>query len=310
MIKRGGIYSSGLLFLVCISVGSVLAQERTGFYLSHDMGFNVAPKVVLTGTSSDRASVCDEFINPRYAAINGCTSPDRGVGDDWSTVYKRARGILSGVAVGYRFTDRIRVEERYSYRESAYDQNVAVTGADGASFAKLGGEIEVASESISSVISHALFSNVYFDFTNDASRFTPYIGVGFGFGFTHVDYGTLWARTTDPSAITTASGLPNEAEIQQNLAATTTSEREKLRDTLVGYQVLFGGDFALTEQVSLGAQGRWVRFGSFSADGGGWDRLRSHSSDLRLDGSEPVTYQMRTDDTGLLGVSLSIKYFF
>ena len=52
MIKRGGIHSSGLLFLVCISVGSVWAQERTGFYLSHDMGFNVAPKVVLTGTSS------------------------------------------------------------------------------------------------------------------------------------------------------------------------------------------------------------------------------------------------------------------
>ncbi len=310
MIKRGGIHSSGLLFLVFISVGSAWAQGVRGFYLSHDIGLNVAPKVVLTGTSSDRASVCDEFINPLYAAVGGCTSPNRGAGDGWSTVYKRARGILSGAAVGYRFTDRIRVEEQYSYRESAYDQKAAITSEDGASFAKLGGEIEVASESISSVTSHALFSNVYFDFPNDASRFTLYIGVGVGFGFTNVDYGGLWARTTDPSKITTASGLPNEADIQRNLAATTSSDREKLRDTLVGYQVLFGGEFALAERVSLGAQGRWVRFGSFSADGGEADRLRSHVSNLRLDGSEPVTYRIQTNDTGLLGVSVSIKYFF
>ena len=310
MIKRIGIHSVGLLFLICISVGSAWAQGVRGFYLSHDMGFNVAPKVVLRGTTSDRASVCDEFINPLYAAVGGCTSPNRGVGDGWSTAFKRARGILSGAAVGYRFTDRIRVEEQYSYRESAYDQKAAITSEDGASFAKLGGEIEVASESISSVTSHALFSNVYFDFPNDASRFTLYIGVGVGFGFTNVDYGGLWARTTDPSKITTASGLPNEADIQRNLAATTSSDREKLRDTLVGYQVLFGGEFALAERVSLGAQGRWVRFGSFSADGGEADRLRSHVSNLRLDGSEPVTYRIQTNDTGLLGVSVSIKYFF
>ena len=223
MIKRVGIHFSGLLFLVCISVGSAWAQGVTGFYLSHDIGLNLAPKVILTGTSSDRASVCDEFINPLYAAVGGCTSPNRGgAGDGWSTAFKRARGILSGAAVGYRFTDRIRVEERYSYRESAYDQKAAITSEDGASFAKLGGEIEVAVESISSVTSHALFSNVYFDFTKDASRFTPYVGVGVGFGFTNVDYGGLWARTTDPSRITTASGLPNEADIQRNLAATTS----------------------------------------------------------------------------------------
>ena len=103
------------------------------------MGFNVAPKVVLTGTSSDRASVCDEFINPLYAAVGGCTSLNRGAGDGWSTAFKRARGILSGAAVGYRFTDRIRVEERYSYRESAYDQNVAVTGVDGRIVRQAGG---------------------------------------------------------------------------------------------------------------------------------------------------------------------------
>ena len=92
MIKRGGIHSSGLLFLVFISVGSAWAQGVRGFYLSHDIGLNVAPKVVLRGTTSDRASVCDEFINPLYAAVGGCTSPNRGAGDGWSTAFKRALG--------------------------------------------------------------------------------------------------------------------------------------------------------------------------------------------------------------------------
>ncbi len=298
----------GLLFLLFVIVGRSWSQEGTGFYLSHNTGFNLAPKVVLNGSDTDRASRCDEFINPLYAAIDGCMSPNRGLGDEWSTPHKGALGILSGAAVGYRFTDRIRVEEQYSYRASAYNQTVPLTDASGATLAKLGGEIEVTSQRIGSVTSHVLFSNVYFDFTNDASRFTPYIGAGVGVGLMNLDYGGLFARNADPSKITTAEGLPNEAEVRQNLAATTTSEQHKLSDTLVGYQVLFGGEFALTERVSVGTQGRWVTFGSFS-DSDTWDRLRSHASNLRLDGSEPVTYQMRTKDTGFFGFLLSIKYF-
>ena len=297
----------GLLFLLFVIVGRSWSQEGTGFYLSHNMGFNLAPKVILNGSDTDRASVCDEFINPLYAAIDGCTSADRGLGDEWSTAHKGVLGILSGAAVGYRFTDRIRVEEQYSYRASAYNQTAPLTDASGVTLAKLVDEIGVASQRIGSVISHAFFSNVYFDFTN-ASRFTPYIGAGVGVGLTNVDYGGLFARNADPSEITTGSDLPNEAEVRQNLAATTTSEQQKLSDTLVGYQVLFGGEFALTERVSVGTQGRWVTFGSFS-DGDTWNRLRSHASNLRLDGSEPVTYQMQTKDTGFFGVSFSIKYF-
>ena len=112
------------------------------------------------------------------------SSADRGTGDGWSTTHKGALGILSGAAVGYRFTDRIRVEEQYSYRASAYNKTIPLTDASGATLAKLGGEIEVASQRIGSVTSHAFFSNVYFDFTNDAGRFTPYIGAGVGIGLT------------------------------------------------------------------------------------------------------------------------------
>ena len=112
-------------------------------------------------------------------------------------------------------------------------------------------------------------------------------------------------------ALGTAAGLLNEAEIRRNLAATTTSKQAELHDRLTGYQVLGGADYALSEAVSLGVKIRWVRFGRFTADDIEWERLRSHASQLRLDGSEPVTFRIRTDGAlSFVGVSLSMRYTF
>ena len=67
------------LVLVCLSVwtSTVAAQSTSGFYLRQDIGLGMAPSVELLGNSTDRASRCDEFINPRYAEIPGCTDPNR-----------------------------------------------------------------------------------------------------------------------------------------------------------------------------------------------------------------------------------------
>ena len=46
----------------------------------------------LLGNSNDRASRCDEFINPRFAEVAGCTEPNRGSGAGWKTTYDRAAG--------------------------------------------------------------------------------------------------------------------------------------------------------------------------------------------------------------------------
>ena len=104
---------------------------------------------------------------------------------------------------------------------------------------------------------------MYYDLIN-ASRFTPYIGFGVGVGFTDVDYGGVFARAGDPRVITTGAGLANTDAIRQNLAGTTTSEQTKLEDTLFGYQVLFGVDYALTDAVALGIKGRWTNYDRFS----------------------------------------------
>ena len=295
---------------VAVVPGWAAAQSGSGFYLSQEVGLNLAPGVELLGNSNDRASRCDEFINPRFAEVPGCTDPDRGSGAGWKTAYGGAAGLLAGVAAGYRFGERLRVEAEWFHRESEYDQTAPVTSATGDTLGKLGGEIQRADNRLGSISSHSVFANVYVDFPS-RSRLTPYVGVGGGVGLTELDYGDLWARNPDPAAIGTAAGLPNEAEVRRNLAATTSSKQGELDDRLTAWQVLGGVDYALSDSVSLGVKARWVRFGRFLAEGIEWERLRSHPSQLRLDGSEPVTFRIRTGDAlTFVAASLSMRYAF
>lgn len=318
-----------VFFLVCfIAIGLFtpsLAQAGSGLYLSSELGANFAPSVDTTGSSNDRASVCDEFINPMFATVTqtpgyedyNCTGPNRGVTGDWKNRFDSAEGILAGAALGYSLRDkypesllgRFRLELEYFYRNSEYDQTSDVPGAAGESGDKLVQEIQTATDRIDSLTSHNLFGNLYFDFFN-TSRFTPYVGFGVGVGFTDMDYGSLWARNSDVSRITTGDGLPNAAEIRQNLRATSSVAQTEFSDTLFGYQVLFGVDYALTESLSVGVKGRWVNFDSFSDGGLVWDPLRSHGPNLRRDGSEPVSGRIKTNDIEMFGVSVNLKYHF
>ena len=164
-----------------------------------------------------------------------------------------------------------------------------------------------AEDRIGSLSSQNVFAHAYVDFPG-RSRVTPYVGAGVGIGLTKLDYGDLWARNPDPAPLGTAAGLPNEAEIRRNLAATTTSKQAELHDRPTGDQVLGGVDYAMSDAVSLGIKGRWVRFAAEDIE---WERLRSHASQLRLDGSKPVTFRIRTDGAlSFVGVSLAMRYTF
>ena len=311
-------------FVVSVCLMPHPAQAASGVYLSSELGANFSPNLDTTGTSNDRASACDEFINPMFATVTqtagyetyNCTGPNRGVTGDWKNSFDSAEGILGGMAVGYslrerypdHFLGRFRLEVEYFYRRANYDETTDVPGASGESGDKLTQEILTATDRIGSVTSHNLFANVYFDFHN-SSRFTPYVGVGVGVGLTDMDYGSVWARNPNPAAITTGAGLSNATEIRRNLAGTTSVEQTELSDRLFGYQVLFGVDYALTESVSLGVKARWVDFDSFS-DGVVWDPLRSHGPNLRRDGSEPVSGRIKTNDVEMFGISVNLKYRF
>ena len=306
-----------------------LAQAGSGFYVSGEVGANFASGLDTTGTSNDRNSVCDEYINPLYDEVEGsgksdsqgnpysgynCTGPNRGA--TWNNEFDGGTGILAGAAAGYSFAGQnpnsplggFRVELEYFYRQSNYDQTSSLLSGSAQVRSKLGEEIVIGIERIGSITSHNLFGNLYYDFVN-TSRFTPYIGVGAGFGFADLEYGTVWARNPDVRQIATGENLPNVDQIRQNLAGTTSVAQLTLSDVLFGFQVLFGVDYTLTEAVSLGLKGRWVKYASFQDDVNVY-MLRSHVPNLRKDGSEPVSGDFKTDDIEFFGVSVTLKYHF
>ncbi len=313
-----------LIPFVAMSVFAPGSAHGQGLYFGFEMGINFAPEMNTTGSSNDRASVCDEYINPMYAAVTqtagyedyNCTGSNRGFGAGWDNKFNSASGILSGFVLGIEIGEdnpdgmkvRLRPEFEYFYRAVQYNQTADVPFATGATGDKLRQEIQKATGRIGTLTGHNLFGNLYLDFTN-MTRVTTYIGLGMGVGFTRMEYSSVWARNADPTAISTGEGLPNAEEIRRNLAATASVGESLLSDTLFGYQVLFGADYELTESVSLGVKGRWGNFSSF--DGGEeavvWDPLRSHAPNVRRNGSEPVAGTFMTDDVKLFGFSLSLK---
>lgn len=284
-------------------------EERSGFYLRGDLGANLATGVVLLGKSNDRASRCDEFINPRYAEIPGCTDPDRGSAAGWETAFDPAYGTFAGLAVGHRVSDWFRMEVETFYRESEYDQTSPVASATGDTAGKLEGEIVRAEDRIGSVSSRNIFLNLVFDLPVDGAL-KPFAGLGVGVSWTELDYGDLWVRNADPAKIATAAGLPNEDEVRRNLAATTTSKQGELTDRLTAFQALAGLEWDVNDNASLGLQARYLRSDPFE-DRTEWERLRSHASQLRLDGSEPVTFRIRTEESvayAALSVFLKLRF--
>ena len=173
--------------------GAMADEERSGFYLRADLGANLATGVTLHGKSKDRASRCDEFINPRYAEISGCTDPDRGSAAGWRTAFDPASGVFAGFAVGHRITDWFRLEVETFHRELEYDQTSPVASATGDTAGKLEGEIVRAEDRIGSVSSRNVFVNLLFDLPVDGPV-TPFAGLGAGVSWTELDYDDLWGR--------------------------------------------------------------------------------------------------------------------
>ena len=301
---------SVLAGLVAAACGSTQAAAETGLYVSGEVGAHMLPDARLNGGDTDRAARCDEFVNPLYAENPACTTPDRGVGavDDWMSAFDGAAGISGGVAVGWRH-ERLRLELEWSGRSANIDQSSPILAPDGRAFTAIfGSELPVAEERIGRLRAQRLFVNGYWDFPN-ASRLTPFVGVGVGVADTRTAYRALWRRSADPTTVRTASGLSNEEEVKRNLAGTVSRAEDTLRDRSRGYQLLFGVEYDWKEGVSLALQARWTRIGAFEA-GGVYDELRSHVSNLRRDGSEPVTYRVRSRDSSPFGFGLRLTRQF
>ena len=345
-----------LMFVIAMFVMAPgLAQAGSGFYISSDLGANFSKAVGLDGTSNDVASHCDFNTNSHADGEQYCGQYDfKYTGDfvpDWGADFDGGQGILAGAAVGYSFAGQnpnsplagFRIEMEYFYRESKHDQTIRISRASGATLDKINrGEFDTGpNERLNSITSHNLFGNVYYDFSS-TSRFTPYIGIGGGIGFTDAGWGSNWTRTLSETDLRDGlvadamekerkAGLPKYAEDAHKLldqaknlrhmagnspeaneyitklAGSSSVAHTTLSDTLWGFQFLFGVDYALTEAMSLGLKGRYVMFDSFTGDIV-WDPLRSHAPNVGP--GNPVSGYMKTDDIQFFGISLNMKYHF
>ena len=295
---------------VACTVVLLAAGANADFYLSAAFGGDRSPSTLLVSGDDDRAGRCDEFINPRYAELSACTAPDRspGAADAWTSRFDSAWGALAGVAAGYRFGERFRVEMEADYGRIGLEATSPIIAPSGIPYDSIATpELARAYEGIGTVDFLGLFVNLYWDMSN-RTRFTPFVGVGAGVGFATMEYDVLWERTDNLDEVVYAgAGLPNEDEIRRNLVGGDTRAREKLRDRLGAAHVTAGVGYALTERLSLELRARYVRAAEFG-DGGSYITLRGHASELRRDGSEPVRWQVETADTERLRVGLRLHY--
>lgn len=300
-----------IMAFICgfMAATTVHAQMNSRYYVSLELGTHMNPGVSFLGDSNDRASICDEFINPLFASVPGCTDPNRGVDDNWAVDFDRGMGTLASVNAGIRLSKSLRAELEYFFRSSHFNQTSPVSSAAGVNLAKLNDELRVAEERLGNVSANNLFVNVYVDWNRPGSRVTPFGGIGIGVGFTSVEWGSTWGRHPDPAKIATGSGQQNAEEIKASLAGTVSTAHSLLTDTVFGYQVIAGADYLLTERVSFVFKARWVAYGEFNGTVV-WDPLRSHAPNLRRNGSEPVNGIMTTSDLKVISLGVGIKYNF
>ena len=289
--------------LACLAATEATAQ----WYVEVGIGGNTSRDVVVESRSNDRASICDEYINPRALAVPGCTTPDRGAGDGWRAPFDPGKGFSAQAELGFQLSPRWRLAAVYARHATGFDQTVSSTDASGADFDKISNELSIGEETLGSATSDEVQVVVYRDWPNE-TRWTPYAGVGVAVSRTRKDFSWLWARSADPADITTGLGQPNAEEIRRNLAGTVSTGRRTLRDNMPGYVLVAGIDRELSKSVTVGLKAQWKRLDAFEPDGYAGDLLRSHPPNLRLDGSEPVSAWSRTGDTGRFSALFTIRY--
>ncbi len=299
-----------IVTMVSLAVLAFVAPTKTSaaqWYWGLAVGGNISEDVTVVSRSNDRASFCDEYINPRALAVPGCTVPNRGYGDGWQAEFDRGSGFSVETELGLRLSPRFRLAVLYAHNTTRFDQTVSSSDATGVDFDKISNELSIGQETLGTTTSDELFVMGYRDWPN-RTRWTPYAGIGLGLARLRKDFSWLWARSTNPQNIATGTGQPNAAEIRHNLAGTVSVGREKFRDTLTSYALVLGVDRKFSETLSFGLKVQWKHFETFESRPYQGDLLRSHAPNLRLDGSEPVSTRSRTDDINRFSALLTIRY--
>ena len=314
--REGFVRRCMLLALVVVPLvfpGRVRAQD--GWYMGMQLGAAAAPAMhVKTGglddwSSSDVSSIrCDVTLNPDRVQVEPGACSDVPV--PWGPLeesFDGGAGILAGMVLGYRMRS-FGFEGEYAFRSTAHDATAVprdpATNYDPANDAAF----DMVRDAVDDVMSQSAFANLYYHFRS-GSKAAPYLGAGVGLSEVSVEYRTLWHRTKTPENIRIFDPAGERGEeMNRRLLGTNTIDRARLSNSLLGYQAVAGLDCRVGGRVTLGFRLRWVGFGAFDGESE-YDSLRGHAS-VAGNPPVPVTYYVRTKDTGFLAFSLGMKSRF
>lgn len=281
---------------------STSASSQNGWYLRTNLGFAVAPGLTVHARDNDWGTKCDKLSNPGLAETtpDDCATAPPITG--WTHEVGAGDGVQSVLALGYTWNS-LRFEGEYHYRTTTYTRGEGESQIlDVVTQQKQQQEIEIIDGGLEDLLAHSVFANVYYELKTN-SPYTPYFGVGVGLSATSLDYYGRFKRNDDPAAIATFL----HPERKARLAGTTTIGRSKLNDVLTAYQAVVGVDYALSDNLGIGAKVRWSKFSEFD-DEELWTQLRSHASSVGR--GFDVIYGISTDELSMVGVSLNMMYSF
>ncbi len=302
------------------------AAAPADFYLGAELGLADSRTLESIISGQNNPTRCDVLLyrdatRPAAALRNdpACTSVRRQ--EAWRTRFDAGRGVAAGVQAGY-VRDRFRVELEFLHVKPGSAGAPVITAWTHPTLASKDREWSETAppyEWISDFRIRQYFANVFYDFASE-SRWTPYVGVGAGWARVRAQYRNRFLRkTVEEGYLEVGSDIPgaqreygwDEAswlEWRENAAGTLTAADTGLSDTLFGFQLLAGVDYALDPRTSLGIKARWAQFDDFR-DGLPYDRIRGHVS-VYVDGVTPLMDDVRIGPIEYWAITASIKHRF
>ena len=264
---RTATWRTGFIGALLLAV-PLVAQAQNGWYVSVDVGGAMASKMdATTGGLDDWVSAetaahssirCDLTLNPsRFQTAPGACGDAPTEWGPMDESFGGGKGVLAALATGYRMRS-FRVEGEFLYRSAAHDSKAVPTTATYIPATDKG--FQAVGDAVDDVATNNALVNLYYDYHTD-SKVTPFLGVGFGVQQTSIEYRTFWHRTNNINDISVfdtdgLTGADLATALKKNIG-TVTSDQAKLTDTLLGYQVMAGFDYALSDPVSIGLKFRW-----------------------------------------------------
>ena len=303
---------AALMVVLLSTMGAAAAEtNRRGFYFGLDVGAAIPHDLESQRTNTGIPTNCDQWLDAADLDRDGVDDVPLPLEDPAclpsaspksSLRFNLDTAVLVGASVGYALNG-LRIEAEYLYRQHGGQRLALFIPGDPKQ-----PQFVMRDEEVETLRGNHLFANLYYDFQDRLSpALTPYLGFGLGLMMMEIDY-TGTSIRADGEILRGLGHNPNAGGV-------LSRAKGELSDTLFGYQLIAGLDYALNDRLSLGVKVRYGdAFGEFEDGGNPWEPLRNHASTVGPPGTPgadlPVHYEIRANNLGIWGLSLGFKYFW